>query len=103
LRHKNIPVAEAKKRAIGKWQVKIVENTEPIPVESAFGGMGIYRLKKTVGCKYVGRRTIPGTNMGEHCCEHVPFHADMIKKHGARLFIYPSLVVETQDEHVLRE
>jgi hypothetical protein len=79
-----------------------------IPVESAFGGMGLYRLAATRDCRYVG---IMGdctchdvvafsTPCTIETCEHVAFHRDMIEKHGAKLFICSTLIVKTQQEHL---
>lgn len=79
-----------------------------IPVESAFGGMGLYRLAATRDCRYVGimadctcRDVVAfSTPCTIETCEHVAFHRDMIEKHGAKLFICSTLIVKTQQEHL---
>lgn len=52
-----------------------------VPVQSAFGGMAIYRVKALEGCRYRGTHAD-----GTEKCEHVDFHLDMLKK-GSKLFI----------------
>jgi hypothetical protein len=100
----------AKEIAIKQNQNKIATDRKPIPVESAFGGLGLYRLAKTVGCVYSGQTTtctctelmknIAPNSCFPYTCEHISFHKDMIDKHGAKLFILPSLLVKSQDEHL---
>lgn len=102
-------VETAKAFAVKKYQIKIKPSTPLIPVESAFGGLGLYRLSKTIGCAYNGMATvcsctdqmkvIKGTCF-PHTCEHVSFHKDMIEKHGAKLFIIPSIQINSQEEHL---
>ena len=61
----------------------ICENSKPIQVSSCFNGIGIYKYKHIIDCKYDGSTT----------CEHVSFHQQMIKKYNAKLFIFPKLMV----------
>ena len=102
---------DAKKTCVTQFQTVM----KPMPsrliaVDSAFGGLGLYRLAKTVGCVYNGQTTtctctelikniVPGSCF-PYTCEHISFHKDMIDKHGAKLFILPSLLVKSQDEHL---
>ena len=100
----------AKEIAVKQYQNKIAPDRKPIPVESAFGGLGLYRLAKTVGCVYNAQTTnctctelmknIAPNSCFPYTCEHISFHKDMIDKHGAKLFILPSLLVKSQDEHI---
>jgi hypothetical protein len=105
-----LPPEFAKEIAVKQYQNVIPADRPPIPVVSAFGGLGLYRLAKTVGCVYNGQTTtctctnfikniIPGSCF-PYTCEHISFHKDMIDKHGAKLFILPSLLVKSQDEHL---
>lgn len=105
-----LPPEFAKEIAVKQYQNNIPADRPLIPVDSAFGGLGLYRLAKTVGCVYNGQTTtcsctglmkniVPGSCF-PHTCEHVSFHKDMIEKHGAKLFILPSLLVKSQDEHL---
>ena len=78
----------------------IEESSEPIKVDSAFGGFGIYKLRYVLNNPnpYLGSKTkiIPLEN-GLPChtkwqvCEHVHFHAG-IKSQGGEMFIYPRLI-----------
>ena len=72
--------------ATGGRIIGIPQNHRPIEVDSAFGGLGIYRGPAFVSARYSGR--LPN---GELVCEHVPFHLEM-RSQGHRLFISPSLV-----------
>lgn len=74
-----------------------------MPVLSAFAGLGVYRLRVMQGCQYsqaseayapamwLSRKgkTVYGPQ-GE--CEHVPFHACLRAKHGARIVISPDFL-----------
>lgn len=101
---------QAKEMAVKNYQIQIPAKKPWIPVESAFGGLGLYRLSKTVGCVYNGTMTecsckslianIAPNTCFPHTCEHVSFHKDMITKHGAKLYIVPSIQVKSQDEHL---
>lgn len=57
----------------------------PIPVHSAFGAFGIYRMTIALSARYVGE------DVGQEICEHVLYHQAMVAK-GARLFIHPGLI-----------
>ena len=61
----------------------VISESKPIPVLSCFNGIGIYKYKHIVDCKYDGSTT----------CEHVSFHQQMIEKYDAKLFIFPNLMV----------
>ncbi len=53
-----------------------------IQVWSAFGGMGIYRIKSLEGCQYAGP-----------ACEHAMLHKCMASHGHGRFYINPSLIV----------
>ena len=57
-----------------------------LSVESAFGGMGIYKSKYLEWANYKG---FDGVNQ---ICEHVSMHAD-IRRNGGELFINPNFVI----------
>ena len=65
----------------------------PIKVDSAFGGLGIYKRRLFDGCRYVGEG-----EAGREVCEHVALHEAM-RREGARLFIIPSCINGTWNEH----
>jgi hypothetical protein len=63
-----------------------------LPVESAFGGMGIYKASACGNGRYVG------VEEGREICEHVSFHRGL---HGAggRLYINPEFRIPCPKEH----
>lgn len=78
----------------------IKENEPPLEVDSAFGGLGIYKMNFVLKNKnpYLGSRLkILPTKNGEprfcrfEMCEHVHFNLG-IKNSGGRLFIFPKLI-----------
>lgn len=104
-------VSRADAKAVCVTQFQKVIKPAPsrlISVESAFGGLGVYRLAATRGCTYVGvtrdcscQRFVAFNQAlcASETCEHVAFHKDMVAK-GAKLFICSSLLVKTQQEHL---
>jgi len=83
-------------KIVSQHQIQIPITNPLIPVHSAFGGFGIYKVStiKKAKSKYIG---VKGNRM---ICEHVEFH-NALKKHGARLFICPKFLVNKQDEHII--
>ncbi len=70
----------------------------PVPVDSAFGGLGIYKMQSAIGGAYRGEREVCVTpsdsaelKMTVQLCEHVPFNR-RITRDGGRLFVMPSLI-----------
>lgn len=58
-----------------------------LAVDSAFGGMGLYRTAAFSDCRYFGIKD------GRETCEHVVFHRQALRD-GARLYINPKFVVD---------
>lgn len=76
---------------------------EPIQVESAFGGLGIYKMRFVLNNKsrYIGHeyKYFVGESMAFsklQTCEHVSFHQG-ISAQGGQMFILPYLVNSDQD------
>ena len=93
---------------IKTYQKHIPKDSELISVDSAFGGIGIYKVSKIKNCKYVGftrKCSCAKYNMKGPCCwqmcEHVSFHKDMIEKHNAKIFICPRLIINGPVEHIV--
>jgi hypothetical protein len=84
------------RRCVYQHQVTIPVQIPMIPVTSAFGGMGIYKINKTKDCFYSSK------DNGISRCEHVRFHQGMIEQNKAQLFILPSLLVNCAFEHLGR-
>jgi glycosyltransferase involved in cell wall biosynthesis len=74
------------KYAVGNRVLKIPASSKPIPVESAFGGLAIYRSEKYFKYQYSGL-----DQNGREICEHVTLHNDMIQA-GCKLLINPAMV-----------
>jgi hypothetical protein len=67
-------------------QIDLRELKAWLPVDSAFGGMGIYKTAAIAESRYIGM------SEGREVCEHVPFHQDM-RSQGRRLFINPQFII----------
>jgi hypothetical protein len=74
-------------------QIVIDPERDPIEVDSAFGGLGIYKLARALQARYVGI-----DEDGSDICEHVIFNR-RIRQAGGRLFIFPSLVNLASPQH----
>ena len=83
----------ARERAIYGRQKKIPSDVAWIAVESAFGGLAIYKRDFFILGKYVGK-----TSDGIRTCEHVTFNKDL-REAGARIYINPSLINSGWNEH----
>lgn len=57
-----------------------------IPVESAFGGFGIYKVNRIGSSQYIGNVN------GESICEHVPFNRAIEEAYPGTLYINPKLI-----------
>lgn len=106
-----IPPPQAKQMCVTQFQKRIDPHRPPFRVQSAFGGLGLYKLAATRGCKYNGKTVAcsckelgipfdPRIGCRQDTCEHVAFHADMARLHSATLYVHPGIQVATQREHV---
>ena len=82
---------------------RIPVDTPPIQVESAFGGLGIYKMRYVLNNKsrYVGHEYKYFIDEAMvfsklQTCEHVSFHQG-IAAQGGQMFILPYLVNSDQD------
>lgn len=91
---KTISKRRLKARYIHARQYHIPADHPLIPVQSAFGGLGLYRSTALAGCWY-GSRTAQGAQV----CEHVMLHQQMTRR-GARLFIAPGVANTAPPEHL---
>ncbi len=83
----------AREVAIYSRQKLIPIDAEWVPVDSAFGGLAIYKKEFYLFGKYLGKK-----GDGVRICEHVPFHEDL-KAAGARIYINPALINSYWNEH----
>jgi len=84
---------EALNAAVYSRMIKLKNNMYPIEVESAFGGLGIYKKSIFLESRYIGLNS----NEAEFC-EHVSFH-NVLREKGFRLFIAPNLINCGWNEH----
>lgn len=71
----------------------IKSNSSWIPVNSAFGGLAIYKSKLFLHADY-------SSESENHQCEHVDFHAKLVRL-GYKLFINPMLINSTWNTYNL--
>jgi FkbM family methyltransferase len=90
---RELPPALAVERYVYSRQVVIPETAQPIQVQSAFGGLGIYRSSAIQGARYDGV-----TASGVECSEHVPFNAKVAER--GTLLILPTLRNRAPLEHL---
>ena len=79
--------ADAIKRVVMERQIPIYRDHAPIPVNSAFGGLGLYKTSfalKAVNA-YIGLN-----KDGDETCEHVSFNEAIVKA-GGNLYVFPAL------------
>lgn len=75
--------------------ITIPKDHDWIAVDSAFGGLAVYRKKTFQYCEYKGV-----TEKNIEICEHVFFH-EVLSQNGAKLFINPALINAGYTEHTL--
>lgn len=63
-----------------------------LPVLSAFGGLGIYRMEAIIGLRYEPRHLKQENGEDDRDCEHVDLHRKMRARGYNRLFIHPRLI-----------
>jgi hypothetical protein len=79
--------------AVFSRMVRIPEDSDWIEVDSAFGGLAIYRRQAIGDAKYVGLNS-----EGFEVSDHVAFH-ELLKRNGANVFINPRLINTGYTEH----
>jgi glycosyltransferase involved in cell wall biosynthesis len=74
--------------SVGCKQAAIDPRADPIEVDSAFGGLGIYRREAFLAGRYAGTDDLAG---GIDVADHTPYHRELRQK-GFRIFINPALI-----------
>jgi FkbM family methyltransferase len=92
-RAQDVSKAEAVERLVFARQIPIDPLRPPIQVASAFGGLGIYRLARTLPHRHVG-----STPDGEEICEHVSLNLALSR--DGNLYIFPRLQNRAPAEHL---
>jgi hypothetical protein len=72
--------------AVYARMLRIAPESDWIEVESAFGGLAVYRCEAIAGLRYDGLAAD-----GAEVCEHLAFHQGL-RQRGGRLFINPRLL-----------
>ena len=85
--------AQATQLAIFARQVHIAPDQPWIAVDSAFGGLAVYRRDALLRARYAGLDAD-----GQPICEHVTLHAQM-RSQGAQLYINPQLINARRTKH----
>ena len=73
--------------------IRIPREAPWIEVDSAFGGLAIYRRGALQQGRYVGSDAVGG-----ECCEHLALHSEL-RAQGRRIFINPALVNGDSRDH----
>ncbi len=81
--------------AIHSRMARLSPDADWIEVDSAFGGLAIYRREALLSGRY------SGVCAGHPICEHVPLHAELRAK-GYRIFINPALINANRTDHSAR-
>lgn len=90
----NMRKSIALKKALYSKMIRIDEESDWIEVESAFGGLGVYKFKAIRGARYSGKLK------EREICEHISF-SQFIRSSGGRIFIVPSLINSNSSSHTL--
>jgi Cryptococcal mannosyltransferase 1/Glycosyl transferase family 2 len=89
-----LPRHRAIERYLTSRQLNIDPNSPPVPVRSAFGGLGIYKLGFVRAARYVGL-----LSDGSQVCEHVAFNEAAVRAGGV-LYIFPELLNKAPPDHI---
>jgi hypothetical protein len=88
-----VGAAQAADMAIYSKMIHLDPDNELIEVESAFGGLAVYRTEAFLAGSYSGVNS-----NGDQICEHVPFH-QQIREAGFRVYINPALINAGNVDH----
>lgn len=96
LQRQGLTPERALREAVDSRMITISPQADWIEVDSAFGGMAVYRREALRGLRYQGLDAA-----GHETCEHVALHAQM-RARGSRLFINPQFINAGWTEHTQR-
>ena len=83
-------------KAVNSRMIRIKQTSEWIEVDSAFGGLAIYKRSAFIKGEYAGL-----TPDLRPICEHVPFNISL-RSQGAKIFINPRLINFSRTDHSIR-
>ena len=87
---------KARFSAVFSRMIEIPTSSPWIEVDSAFGGLAVYKTEFMGQARYVGAND-RGVQGGQ-VCEHVAFHQEL-KASGAKIFINPRMVNTSLNQH----
>ena len=79
--------------AINSRMIRLRPDHKWVEVDSAFGGLAIYKTVSLLGAVYTGQ-----LDSGDAVCEHVPLH-NQIRNNGFKIFINPGLINFLYTDH----
>ena len=85
---------EAQFREVFRRQIVLPPHLPPIAVQSAFGGLALYKASRALDAAYCGT-----DEEGCEACEHVAFNR-AVSAAGGGIYIFPSLLVQAPAEHL---
>jgi len=94
LRRAGVGRYQAQAAALFSRMIKLNPASEWIRVDSAFGGLAIYKKNILDGSSYCGL-----SSSGSEVCEHVALHLNITRR-GGRIYINPALINARNVEHV---
>lgn len=83
-------------RSVNSRMIKIPPNSDWIQVQSAFGGLAIYKIEIMQYAEYQGI-----DQFGESICEHVAFN-EKLNEQGFKIYINPKMVNMSYTDHSIR-
>jgi hypothetical protein len=91
--HHNVKKGSASWSSVFSRMIRVAETESWIPVDSAFGGLAIYRRSILQGVRYAGL-----DESGGIICEHVELHSRLRAK-GCKIFVNPRLINTAKTDH----
>jgi hypothetical protein len=83
-------------KSVNSRMIRIKPSSEWIEVDSAFGGLAVYKRATFIKGVYEGL-----TPTHQPICEHVPFNLSL-RAQGAKIFINPKLINFNRTDHSIR-
>lgn len=83
-------------RSVNSRMIKIPTDSDWIQVQSAFGGLAIYKIEIMQRSKYKGIN-----KFGESICEHVAFN-EKLNEEGFKIYINPKMINMSYTDHSIR-
>jgi hypothetical protein len=85
--------AKAWSACVRSRMLRIAPQSDWIEVDSAFGGLAIYRRAALQHGRYAG-----SDPQGDECCEHVALHREL-RAQGCRIYVNPALINGDSPDH----